>query len=180
MVVVPALRRTDFERALAAAPLPHRTVVGGAERQQSVLAGLEAVAAGTRIVLVHDAARPFVPAPVVQRVIDAVRAGADAVIPVLPVVDTVRQVTGETSVVLERTSLRAVQTPQGFNLDVLLASHHAALAAGLAATDDARVCEFAGHPVTLVEGHREAFKVTEPIDLALAEALAASRTGVSR
>jgi 2-C-methyl-D-erythritol 4-phosphate cytidylyltransferase len=161
-----------FAEALADAPIPWRIVIGGATRQESVARGIAALPPG-EIVLVHDAARPLVPAEVVRGVVEAVRSGAPAVIPVVPMSDTIRQVVGAGSVVVDRSGLRAVQTPQGFARDVLVSAH--AAAAGREYTDDAAVCEASGYEVLLVPGSREALKITEPYDLAVAEAIVAGR-----
>lgn len=167
----------EFTRVLADAPLPVRIVVGGAERQHSVAHGLAALDAAppvaARHVLVHDAARALVPAEVVASVIEALRAGAVAVVPVVPVVDSLREVTATGSVVADRARFRAVQTPQGFDREVLVAAHALVADHGIAVTDDAAACEYAGHDVTLVPGSRDALKVTEPLDLVIAEAIAA-------
>ncbi|MFI9269527.1 2-C-methyl-D-erythritol 4-phosphate cytidylyltransferase [Kitasatospora sp. NPDC052896] len=164
-----------------------RVVAGGATRQESVRLGLAAVPAGTEVVLVHDAARPLVPVEVVDAVAAAVRAGAEAVVPAVPLADTVKRVeprpAGEPEPVLdtpERAALRAVQTPQGFRYDVLVEVHAKALAeeaAGMApaVTDDAGLVEHYGGRVVVVPGHEEAFKVTRPLDLVLAEAVLARR-----
>ena len=161
-----------FAEALADAPIPWRLVIGGATRQESVARGIAALPAG-EIVLVHDAARPLVPAEVVRSVVDAVRSGAPAVIPVVPMSDTIRQVAVTGSVVVDRSGLRVVQTPQGFARDVLVNAHVAAM--GKNYTDDAAVCEASGYEVVLVPGSREALKITEPYDLAVAEAIVAGR-----
>lgn len=152
-------------------------VAGGAERQDSVRNGLVAIAAnpdlvGVRVVLVHDAARALVPSAVVRRVIEAVRSGAQAVIPVIPVIDSIREVRENDSSVVDRSCLRAVQTPQGFDFAVLRQAHERVATLGLAVTDDAAACEALGAAVTLVEGAREAMKVTTPFDLVVAQALA--------
>ena len=161
-----------FTDALADAPIPWRLVVGGATRQESVARGIAALPAGD-VVLVHDAARPLVPAEVVRGVVEAVRSGASAVIPVVGVSDTIRQVVETGSVVVDRTRLRAVQTPQGFARDALVTAH--AAANGRDFTDDAAVCEACGYEVVLVPGSREALKITEPHDLAVAEAIVKDR-----
>jgi len=161
-----------FAEALADAPIPWRLVVGGVTRQESVARGIAALPEG-EVVLVHDAARPLVPAEVVRGVVEAVRSGAPAVIPVVPMSDTIRQVGDAGSVVVDRSGLRAVQTPQGFARDVLVSAH--AAAAGSDYTDDAAVCEASGYEVVLVPGSREALKITEPYDLAVAEAIVAGR-----
>lgn len=172
VVVVGDGLQEEYEVALAGAAVPFRIVVGGATRQESVSCGIAALPAG-EIVLVHDAARPLVPHEVVRAVVDAVRLGADAVIPVVAVSDSIREVDGDASTVVDRSRLRAVQTPQGFARAALVASH--AAAAGAEFTDDAAVCEASGYEVVLVPGSREALKVTEPLDLAVAEAIVKGR-----
>jgi len=144
-------------------------VVGGDERQDSVRAALAALPAEVDLVLVHDAARCLTPVEVVERVVAALRSGAAAVVPVLPVADTVKQVAEERVVrTVDRAQLRSVQTPQGFRR-ALLEQAHAAATTGL--TDDAGLVEALGAPVVTVAGADEAFKVTRPLDLLLAEAL---------
>lgn len=149
-------------------------VEGGAERQHSVAAMLAVLPDTVEVVLVHDAARAFTPPEVFQRVLAAVRAGADAAVPAVPLADTVRRVgpDGLDAGLVDRSLLRAVQTPQGFRRDVLVRAHGLTSAQG-AATDDASLVETLGGTVVLVEGHEEAFKVTRPSDLLLAQALAA-------
>lgn len=175
VVVVPAAHREEF-----AATLRGRAVTlvdGGAERQQSVLAGLDAITdPAPPVVLVHDAARPLVPPDVVERVVGAVEAGARAVIPVVPVTDTVRRVDGDTSELLDRSRLRAVQTPQGFDRVTLVGAHRRYAATPV--TDDATLCELAGHPVALVDGSTDALKITHPFDVVVAEALLARRANI--
>jgi 2-C-methyl-D-erythritol 4-phosphate cytidylyltransferase len=161
-----------------------RVVAGGATRQESVRLGLAAIPADVEIVLVHDAARPLVPVDVVDAVVAAVRAGAEAVVPAVPLADTVKRVEprpgGGPEPVLDtpdRSILRAVQTPQGFRHDVLQEVHEKALAEGASegVTDDAGLVERFGGRVVVVPGHEEAFKVTRPLDLVLAEAVLARR-----
>ncbi|GAB2676162.1 2-C-methyl-D-erythritol 4-phosphate cytidylyltransferase [Kribbella swartbergensis] len=150
-------------------------VAGGAERADSVRAALDLVPVdGIDCILVHDAARAFVPAEVVDRVVAAVRAGAPAVVPAVPVTDTIKQVSqaGEVVDTPDRSRLVAVQTPQGFDPAVLRRAH---AAGGAGATDDAMLCERLGVTVVTVEGSEDAFKVTRPRDLLLAEALLAAR-----
>jgi 2-C-methyl-D-erythritol 4-phosphate cytidylyltransferase len=149
---------------------PEVTVVaGGQTRQASVAAALAAVPDGYGIVLVHDAARALAPTALVEAVAAAVRDGAEAVIPVLPVVDTIKEVAAGTVVgTVDRSVLRAVQTPQGFRRAVLAAAH----AAGADEhTDDAGLVEKLGLPVGTVPGDEAAFKITRPVDLVFAEAL---------
>lgn len=151
-------------------------VAGGATRQESVAAALAALPTRVDLVLVHDAARCLAPPDVVDRVVAALRAGADAVVPVLPVVDTVKRVAGELVVeTVDRTELRAVQTPQGFQRSVLVAAHLAHALGDEPATDDAALAERAGARVVVVAGSEEAFKVTRAMDLLLAEAVLAAR-----
>ncbi|MBV9096598.1 MAG: 2-C-methyl-D-erythritol 4-phosphate cytidylyltransferase [Frankiaceae bacterium] len=151
---------------------PRAVVVpGGAHRWESVRLALAAVPADIDAVLVHDAARPLTPDDVVQRVMAALAAGASAAIPALPLADTVKRVDGDGAVVetVDRTTLRAVQTPQGFRRDVLADAHAAADAATLDVTDDAALVEAMGVDVLTVAGDPRAFKVTTPWDLAVAE-----------
>ncbi|MFC7218705.1 2-C-methyl-D-erythritol 4-phosphate cytidylyltransferase [Streptomyces polyrhachis] len=163
-------------------------VPGGGTRQESVARGLAALPADVDVVLVHDAARPLVPVATVDAVAAAVRAGAPAVVPALPLADTVKQIAPRTGAqedgapepvvaTPERALLRAVQTPQGFDRAVLAAAHEKIALAGEGATDDAGMVERLGLPVVLVPGHEEAFKVTRPLDLVLAEAVLARREG---
>ena len=147
------------------------TVVhGGATRQASVAAGLAAVPRDVAFVLVHDVARPFVTDTVIDAVVSALVAGADAVVPVVPIHDTVRRVgrDGMLAGVVDRSTLVAVQTPQGFRRDVLIAAH---ADASDAVTDDAALAEALGHQIVAVPGAESAFKITTPADLARAESL---------
>lgn len=157
-------------RALLEPVAPVVVVAGGAERQHSVAAMLAAVPADVEIVLVHDAARALTPPELVESVAAAVRDGHPAVIPVLPVVDTVKEVGPDETVMgtVDRSVLRSVQTPQGFRHDVLAAAHRAGLDAH---TDDAGMVEKAGTPVLCVPGSELALKITRPLDLVIAEAL---------
>ncbi|UGQ14889.1 2-C-methyl-D-erythritol 4-phosphate cytidylyltransferase [Yinghuangia sp. ASG 101] len=157
---------------------PVTVVPGGSTRQESVRRALDALDASCAVVLVHDAARPFVPVDVVESVVAAVEAGADAVVPALPVVDTVKEVTADDAPAgakervvrtVDRATLRAVQTPQGFRREVLAAAHDASPEGDT--TDDAGMVERMGVPVAVVPGSEDAFKVTRPFDLLLAEAL---------
>jgi len=159
-------------RALLA-PYSVAVVPGGAERQDSVRRALAVLDAGVELVLVHDAARCLTPVAVVEAVVAALRAGAHAVVPVLPVADTIKAVEGErVTGTLDRTALRAAQTPQGFRREVLERAH----ASGQpAATDDAGLVEACGGTVTTVDGSPDAFKVTGPLDLLLAEAVLRAR-----
>lgn len=148
-----------------------RVVAGGADRTSSVRAALDSIEEGScDVVLVHDAARAFTPPSVVRAVADAVLAGAPAVVPVLPMADTVKMVDADGVIIAtpDRSALRAVQTPQGFAEPVL----RAAYAAGFeAATDDAGLVERLGEKVRTVPGHDHALKITTPFDLDIAEAI---------
>ncbi len=177
-------------------------VPGGEDRQASVAAGLAALATDVDVVLVHDAARALTPPSVFSAVAGAVRGDVVAVVPGLTPADTVKRLapppaapdgpTGaargpgghpagglrQVAETLDRASLVAVQTPQGFRADVLRALHRdAAPDLSSRATDDAGLAEAAGHPVLVVPGHPEAFKVTTALDLVLARALLRERAG---
>jgi 2-C-methyl-D-erythritol 4-phosphate cytidylyltransferase/2-C-methyl-D-erythritol 2,4-cyclodiphosphate synthase len=141
---------------------------------------LAALPADADVVLVHDAARAFVPGEMVARVLAAVRSGAEAVVPVLPLADTVKEVdsSGVVRRTVDRERLRAAQTPQGFRRDVLERAHGpAAEQPGAAATDDAALAERLGVRVVTVEGAPEAMKVTTPWDLRVVRALLADGAG---
>jgi 2-C-methyl-D-erythritol 4-phosphate cytidylyltransferase len=178
IVVAAPAADVDAVRLLLAPVAPVVVVAGGAERQQSVAAALSAVPDDVLIVLVHDAARALTPPSLVEDVAAAVRGGLPAVIPVLPVVDTVKEVDADGLVLgtVDRSVLRAVQTPQGFRHDVLAAAHAAATDP---LTDDAGLVEKAGVRVCCVPGSEHAMKITRPLDLILAEALLRHPTGVT-
>lgn len=170
----------------AVEPVPGVEVVpGGATRQASVAAALGRLSdePDDTVVLVHDAARPLVPVRLVRRVVGAVAGGHDAVVPVLPVTDTVKRVApdGAVAATVDRRELRAVQTPQGFTLGVLRSAHaaaaHRAADEALAATDDAGLVEADGGRVWTVEGHEDAMKITTPRDLVVATALVEALSG---
>jgi 2-C-methyl-D-erythritol 4-phosphate cytidylyltransferase len=149
-------------------------VKGGATRAASVRAGLEAVPGDAEAVLVHDAVRPLATSQLAARVLAAVIAGADGAVPGVAVVDTLKRIDGSTiTATVDRSELVAVQTPQAFLAHVLRRAH----AAEGDATDDAGLVEAAGGVVVVVEGERDNRKVTWPEDLAIAEALLASRVG---
>jgi len=159
VVVAVAADRIEQARALLG---PVDIVAGGATRRASVAAGIAAAGTATRI-LVHDAARPFCPAPVIDRLLDALDEH-DAAIPVLAVADTLARDDGE---VVDRTGLHRVQTPQAFRLATLAAAH--ADWAGAEPTDDAQMVRALGVPVAMVQGDAMLDKVTHPQDLAAAE-----------
>ncbi len=170
VVVAPAAL---LERCVELTGAEVTVVAGGATRQASVRAGLAALAPDVDAVLVHDVARPFVPVEVLDRVLAALEGGAVAVIPARPVTDTIKRVDAGHLVAetLDRSTLRAVQTPQGFDRAVLVAAHDAAPSGDV--TDDAGLVEARGGTVVVVDGADEAFKITRPWDLVLAEAVTA-------
>ncbi|MBT2449688.1 2-C-methyl-D-erythritol 4-phosphate cytidylyltransferase [Streptomyces sp. ISL-43] len=186
VVVAPPADTVEVRWMLDEHALPERTevlvVAGGRTRQESVRAGLDALPADVTAVLIHDAARPLVPVDTVDSVVEAVRDGAPAVVPAMPLADTVKEVEpgkpGEPEPVVStpvRARLRAVQTPQGFDVATLLRAHEKIAVDGEGATDDAGMVEQLGITVVVVPGHEEAFKVTRPLDLVLAEAVLARR-----
>lgn len=147
-------------------------VPGGERRQDSVRAGLERVG-GAEMVLVHDAARPLVPADVIDRVLrEAARSGA--AIPGLPIDDTVKRLAPDGSVreTVPREGLIVAQTPQGFRAELLRTAFAKAGEDRFAATDEASLVEHAGGRVTVVPGVPTNIKITRPDDLVLAEAIA--------
>jgi len=151
---------------------PTTTVAGGLTRKASVTKALKELPAVVEVVLIHDAARAFAPAELFSEVVAAVRAGADAVVPGLAVADTIKRVDDSDGVVetVDRSSLRGVQTPQGFDRGALYDAHRKT-AEGTDHTDDAGIVAAYGFPVQVVPGRPEAFKVTTPFDIAVARAV---------
>lgn len=145
-------------------------VAGGMDRTESVRLALAAVG-DAEFILVHDAARALTPPALIARVVAALEAGHAAVVPGLPVSDTIKAVDANGVVIgtPERSGLRAVQTPQGFQTELLRRAYQRATAGEF--TDDASVVEVTGTQVHVVEGDPLAFKITTPTDLLLAEAL---------
>jgi 2-C-methyl-D-erythritol 4-phosphate cytidylyltransferase len=167
VVAVPPDRTDEAKLILGARAI---VVAGGVDRTESVRLSL-AAAGDPEFVLVHDAARPLTPPSLIARVVESLRAGPTAVVPTLPMVDTVKAVDAN-GVVLgtpERAGLRAVQTPQGFATAVLLRAY--SRAGGAPVTDDASMVENIGGQVQIVRGDPLAFKITTPLDLLLAEAV---------
>jgi 2-C-methyl-D-erythritol 4-phosphate cytidylyltransferase len=177
VIVAPASHHEEAGVVASGSARPEAVVVvtGGAERTDSVAAGLAALWDTDRIVLVHDAARALAPPSLFTRLVTGVRSGHPAVVPGVPVTDTIKQVDAEGDVVstLERGALRAIQTPQAFLREVLEQAH----AGAHAATDDAALVERAGVRVRVVAGDAAAFKITTPSDLAAAERLLATARG---
>ncbi len=186
VVVAPAAHRPAVAQAVTPlgqeAGVPVEVVPGGAERGDSVRAGIGALPRDLGTVLVHDAARAFAPAVLFAAVAATVQAGHPAVVPGEPVVDTVKSVdgAGHVTATLDRSILRTIQTPQGFQRELLHRAHDERTrrpsSAG-DATDDAGLVERLGVPVLVVDGHPDAFKVTSPADLQRAERLVAARSG---
>jgi 2-C-methyl-D-erythritol 4-phosphate cytidylyltransferase len=173
VVAVPA-DRTD--RAKLILGRDATVVAGGTNRGDSVARALAALGdtADTEqpdFVLVHDAARALTPPELVVRVVEALRAGYQAVVPVLPLSDTIKAVDASGAVLEtpDRAGLRAVQTPQGFATDLLLRAYQQAGTADF--TDDASLVERVGGQVQVVDGDPLAFKITTPLDLLLAQAI---------
>jgi 2-C-methyl-D-erythritol 4-phosphate cytidylyltransferase/2-C-methyl-D-erythritol 2,4-cyclodiphosphate synthase len=180
--VQPVIHAQDAEafRAATAGLKSLAPVYGGATRQASVRAGLEALRA-TRpdIVLIHDAARPFLTGALITRAIDAATEHCAAV-PAVPVADTVKKVDELETVTetLDRSRLRLVQTPQAFSFDLIVEAHHRAAAAGRDDfTDDAALAEWAGHRVTIFPGETTNVKLTSNDDFIRAEALRMAALG---
>ena len=199
VVTAPSAHVRLFDGILTAAGIQAAVVAGGITRQASVAAGLNAAGTADHV-LIHDAARPLVPSQIVRRVVSALRRGHPAVAPALPVTDTIKRITaaeaaeglGEPAslrdgpsdfrierveTTLNRSALRAMQTPQGFALEAIRRAHSAfadrAASELNAAPDDAALAEAAGIPVVLVRGSERAMKITRPFDLRIAELLLA-------
>ena len=148
---------------------PYLLADGGETRFHSVQHGLALIPDDAEgVVGVHDGVRPFPSTDVIRNCYEIART-AKAVIPVIPVVETVRHLEGDTSVTVPRGDYRLVQTPQCFDIQLLKTANHQPYNDGF--TDDASVVEAFGHPVTLVDGNRENIKITTPYDLTIAEAL---------
>ncbi|MBL78253.1 MAG: 2-C-methyl-D-erythritol 4-phosphate cytidylyltransferase [Acidimicrobiaceae bacterium] len=157
VVVAPAVVGEVTERLGGSV---HAVVAGGATRSASVRAGLAVVPDVANVVLVHDGARPLASRDLFARVVAAVEAGADAVVPGVPVNDSLRRVDGA----VDREGMMAVQTPQGFPAATLRAAH----ASGADASDDATLVEAYGGSVVVVGGEADNLKVTRPVDLLVA------------
>ncbi len=149
-------------------PVADVIVAGGASRSESVRAGLAAVGEDATVVVVHDAARPLAGPELFSQVITTVEAGADAAVPGVAVTDTLRRRDGK-PLGAERDELVAVQTPQAFDAAVLRKVHARADAE---ATDDASLVDASGGSVVVVPGDRANLKITDPIDLVIADVLA--------
>ena len=175
-VVIRPEDRHLFEHAIAGLDRVLPPVTGGATRQDSARRGLEALAAlGPKGVLIHDGARPFPAAALIDRVIDALDR-VPAAVPCLPLRDTIKSIEdGAVRATMDRTHLWRAQTPQGFHFDTIIAAHRAA--AGRDLTDDSAVAEAAGLTPLMVDGDEDNLKVTTAEDLAAAERRLAARRG---
>ncbi|MQY24523.1 2-C-methyl-D-erythritol 4-phosphate cytidylyltransferase [Nocardia sp. RB56] len=186
VIMVPA-DLIDTTRALVpVGAVPISVVAGGAERTDSVRAGLAAAPEATHV-LVHDAARALTPPDLTARVVAELRAGHPAVVPGLPVTDTIKSIdpAGAVTGTPDRTLLRAVQTPQGFEVGLLRKAHALLDTPGEdndrpTITDDAGLVELLGVPVRVIAGDARAFKITTPLDLHLARTLCAGPEAVVR
>ena len=169
VVTAPASHVDDVEAALRGHGLRQvSVVVGGDSRAESVSRALAAVPDDAEVVLVHDAARPFVPATVIDRVLAALRGGERAVVPVVPVTDSLKQVRdGQVVEHSDRAAFAGAQTPQGFAASVLREAYAAAQTAGTLprATDDASLVAAIGTSVAVVDGDRCNVKITTVADL---------------
>ena len=177
VVALPGELAQDPPPYLTAARKPLRVVAGGARRQDSVWNAFQSTAASSDVILVHDGARPFVSADLIQRTIDAA-ARHGAALAAVQAQDTVKRADeGRVRETLDRRTVYLAQTPQGFRRDVL----RDALRSEADATDEAAMAERAGHPVWIVEGEALNIKITTPADLKIAESIARSgrpaRTG---
>lgn len=153
-----------------------RIVPGGASRQESVANGLREVSPQASLVLIHDAARPFVTGDLIRRVLETA-ASSGAAIAAVPVADTLKRRSSESpgAVTVERDGVWAAQTPQAFHRSLLVQAFEQAAADGFTGTDDASLVERLGHPVILVHGDPHNIKITTAADLEFAENLAAVR-----
>jgi 2-C-methyl-D-erythritol 4-phosphate cytidylyltransferase len=196
VVVTAAPAHLDaFGQAIAEATIPPDVAVaiiaGGETRQESVAAGVAELMSHSpqpTIILVHDAARAFMPAEPMRVAIGAIEAGADGAVPIVPLVDTIVAVPaadGGLGLAVDRSSLRAAQTPQAFRASALSDAHvrgaaePGAAEQGAEVTDDAGLVRRYGYRVVATEGHPWGFKVTIPGDLALAEYVAKQALGAA-
>ncbi len=178
--VQPVVHRQDeemFRTATAGLEKLLPPVWGGATRQASVRAGLEGLSASApALVLIHDAARPFVSSALIARAIAAAK-DRGAAVPAVAIADTVKKIDAAAVVTetLDRNLLRTVQTPQAFDFDLIMAAHRQAAAAGLENfSDDAALAEWAGHPVSVFDGEQGNVKLTTNDDFLRAEAMRAA------
>lgn len=169
VVVLPA-EHVELWRNMAARfdVARHKIAIGGKERFHSVKSGLAALSEGVRTIAVHDAVRPLASKKLIIRLVLATEKH-DAVIPVVAPADSYRTVEGDDSKIIDRSTLRMVQTPQLFRAEALRKAYEQEFSESF--TDDASVVEAAGYKVALEEGERENFKITTPLDITLARAI---------
>ena len=169
VVVLPA-EHVELWRNMAARfeVARHKIAIGGKERFHSVKSGLAALSEGVRTIAVHDAVRPLASKKLIIRLVLATEKH-DAVIPVVAPTDSYRSVEGNDSKIIDRSTLRMVQTPQLFRAEALRKAYEQEFSESF--TDDASVVEAAGYKVALEEGERENFKITTPLDITLARAI---------
>ena len=176
VVVAPPGYEDAVRDALGGITGPAAVVTGGETRQRSVAAGMDAVDAGADVIVVHDAARPFASSALFEAVVGPVRAGADAAVPVLPLVDTVKRVRDGSILGTEpRDGLALAQTPQACRAQLLRDGLAKADEAGLDFTDDAGLLEWAGASIRTVPGEPGNFKITTKEDLARADRILGDR-----
>lgn len=147
---------------------PHKIALGGKERFHSVRNGIAALGEEVQYIAIHDAVRPLVSKKLIIKLMLEAETHS-AVIPVVAPADSYRTVEGDNSHIIDRSTLRIVQTPQVFNAELLRKAYEQPFCE--AYTDDASVVEAAGHKITLIEGERENLKITTPADMTIAEAI---------
>ena len=147
---------------------PHKIALGGQERFHSVHNGIAALGEEVQYIAIHDGVRPLASKKLIIKLMLEAEAHS-AVIPVVAPADSYRVVEGDNSHIIERSTLRIVQTPQIFNAEILRKAYEQPFSA--AYTDDASVVEASGHKITLIEGERENIKITTPADMTIAEAI---------
>jgi 2-C-methyl-D-erythritol 4-phosphate cytidylyltransferase len=172
VVAAPAAYVARTRRALAGVRNAARVqvVAGGAERQESVWLGMQAVPDSAAVIVVHDAVRPFITRALIDRVISAARAGG-AVVCALPIAETVKRVRDAVvEATVDRSGLWAIQTPQAFRAELLREAHEKARRDGFLGTDESMLVERLGQPVSVVPGLADNVKITTPDDLRRARA----------
>lgn len=171
--IILGVRPEDMERTVAEvererSSKPVRVVTGGASRQETVARALSEAPAGTKIVLVHDAVRPFIELNLIQRVVEAAEKQGAAIL-AIPSVDTVKQVERQMILgTIPRERIVLAQTPQAFRFEIIQEAFRRAAADGFIGTDEASLVERLGHNVTVIMGSDRNIKITKPSDLPLA------------
>ena len=171
VVAAPATHLTRTRRAVAGIRRSAcvQVVTGGAERQESVWLGMQAVPDDAAVIIVHDAVRPFITRALVDRVVAAARSGGGAIC-ALPIAETVKRVRDAVvEATVDRSALWAVQTPQAFRAELLREAHEKARRDGFLGTDESMLVERLGHPVAVVPGLAANVKITTPADLVRAK-----------